>query len=209
MIQFTESDLIFNFPKKWQITKYDAHPFYQRLSGAGMKGVDFMGIYEEKDLVLIEVKNYRIRYDEKPPTEIYHILDNPEVLVEKIRLKAEDTMQVIRVINKYYARKKWYKLLHPLYSLLRRTPYYLQTPRFWQDAQHLIETNQFSVILWLETESEYEIFTQEEVVQFRQNVQRIAQEKYPNLTIHLLDRNTKQVYFEEPISVQIDDLKRT
>jgi len=99
MTEFQESGLTFQFNEDWVVNKYDEHRYFRRLAGEGLKGVDFLGIYKKEELVLIEVKNYRIRYKEKPPTAIYNIIENPEILAEKIQKKAEDTLKAIRRIT--------------------------------------------------------------------------------------------------------------
>jgi len=54
---FKESDLTFNFSQKeWEIIRYDTHRYYKILSGAGLKGVDFLGIYQKNKVVFFEVK---------------------------------------------------------------------------------------------------------------------------------------------------------
>ena len=72
MNTFIESGLTFSFSKRWKVLKYDKHRFYRYLSGSGFKGVDFIGVLDEKQLVLIEVKNYKDRFelDESDPTKI-------------------------------------------------------------------------------------------------------------------------------------------
>ncbi len=61
MQQMDEGNLSFCFGNQWLICKLDDHPFYRdRMEKIdGTKAVDFFGIYEGKDLYLIEVKDFR------------------------------------------------------------------------------------------------------------------------------------------------------
>jgi hypothetical protein len=203
MTEFRESDIIFQFNENWVVNKYDEHRYFQRLAGAGLKGVDFLGIYNKEELVLIEVKNYRIRYKEKAPTEIYHILENPEVLVEKIKQKSEDTLRAIRVINKLYQRNWFYKLWMPILKLLRNTPFTVNTWLFWTRAQVLIETGKFKVILWLENEEEYEIFSKEDVLSFRDRVQVLLNDNESNIDFKIIDIRKPKSSFNDSISASL------
>ncbi|MCP4662516.1 MAG: hypothetical protein GY856_44535 [bacterium] len=58
---FEEGRLRFHFGERWRVEKYDAHRDYRQKIGKleGTGAVDFVGIYDEKDLYLIEVKDFR------------------------------------------------------------------------------------------------------------------------------------------------------
>lgn len=184
MTEFTESGILFQFDKNWVVQKYDEHRYFRRLCSVGLKGMDFLGIYGKEELILLEIKNYRIRYTEKPPTAIYHILQHPEILADKIIGKTRDTLQTVRVVNKYYRRNFFYRLFLPLLLRMRASRRTLHTRLFWTQAQVLAESENIRVILWLETETEYEIFSKEEVKDFRNKVQT------------LLDKNGDGIRFE-------------
>jgi len=102
------------------VLKYDEHRFYRYLSGSGFKGVDFIGVLDEKQLALIEVKNYKDRYllDESDPTE--GLIDDPLAYADKYAQKFKDTFQLIGIIRKYYKRKWWFR--HTRKLLLRIIP---------------------------------------------------------------------------------------
>lgn len=153
MKTFTESGLNFQFSDRWKVLKYDEHRFYRYLSGSGFKGVDFIGILDEKQVVLIEVKNYKDRYatDETDPTA--DLLNNPEMYAEKYAQKFQDTFQLIDIIRKYFKRKWWFRHLRSM--LLRFIPRRLLLRfdwGFWNLMIQLIDENNEKIILilWLE-----------------------------------------------------------
>lgn len=82
------------FDEEWQVVKLDEHRFYSRLSGRGFKGVDFVALHKDYGVALIEFKNYA-----DPPVAVPSDLDL--VMIEK----QEDTIRLIKIINKYYWRK--------------------------------------------------------------------------------------------------------
>lgn len=61
MILFEESDLVFEFGSHWQVFQFDKHHDYQNMKDVleQTKGIDFLGIYDNRELYLIEVKNFR------------------------------------------------------------------------------------------------------------------------------------------------------
>ena len=207
MTDFKESGLVFQFNEDWVINKYDEHRYFRRLSGAGLKGVDFLGIYKKEELVLIEVKNYRIRYKEKPPTAIYHIIENPEILAKKIQQKARDTLQAIRVVNKLYKRNWFYKLWMPILKLLRNSSFTVNTWLFWTRAQSLIDNNSFKIILWMENEEEYDKYTKEDVLAFRKKVQLLLDKSEHQIKFEILDIKKPKSSFNNSISAFLDNTK--
>ncbi|MEL7122465.1 MAG: hypothetical protein AAFO07_23670 [Bacteroidota bacterium] len=106
---FEESNIHFRFSSNWMVHKYDEHPFYSSLSGAGFKAVDFIALHEYQNLYLWEIKNYN-RPINKPfynPWEV--IQEDPQAFVEKLVSKVEHTIDALRLINLYYQRKWFYK----------------------------------------------------------------------------------------------------
>jgi len=207
MTQFNESGLTFQFNEDWVINKYDEHRYFRRLSGAGLKGVDFLGIYKKEKLVLIEVKNYRIQYKAKPPTAIYHVIENPEVLAEKVQKKASDTLKAIRVVNKLYQRNWFYRLWMPILKLLRNSSLTVNTWLFWTRAQVLTTTGCFKVILWIENEEEYDIFTKEEVLDFRKKLLSLLNDNESNIHFEIMDTKKPKSSFNNSISAFINAQK--
>ena len=105
---FQESDLKFEFSDThWLVKKYNTHRFFKILSGAGLKGVDFIGIYQNEQVVFWEVKNYRTKHRDK--IQSYLVIDNTPVFIEKIVRKVVDTLTAISVVHQYLRRQWWYR----------------------------------------------------------------------------------------------------
>lgn len=105
---FRESGLNFNFPVGWKVIKWDEHRFFGYVSGRGFKGVDFMALCDEK-LYLIEVKNYQDRRlkDGEHPFDL--ILADADFYAQVFLQKFTDSISLIRIIEKYYLRKRFFK----------------------------------------------------------------------------------------------------
>ena len=203
LTQFTESGLIFRFSRNAVVQKYDEHRYFRRLSGSGLKGVDFLSIFDRSELVLIEVKNYRIRYKEKPPTEIYHILQHPEILAEKILAKAADTLQMIRVVNKFYRKSRWHNLILPALEMLRNSRFTRDTRLFWVRAENLTQAGNFKFVLWLETETAYPNFSEADVNRFRRQVERLLANNVLNINFTVVNARTAQTVFGDKLRGEI------
>jgi len=150
-MEFIESGLHFYFDPPWVVKKYDAHRFFPGLSGAGLKGVDFIAIQKGR-LLLIEIKNYRRRQSWQTENPLEAVLENPEGFADTITHKAEDTLRGINAIGTYYRRKWLYKFSAPLLYLLPANGWDFL---FWLRAYRLArrpENVQF--VLWLETEED-------------------------------------------------------
>ena len=152
---FKESDLSFNFSADhWVIKKYDTHRYFKILSGAGLKGVDFLGIYEGKQVVFFEVKHFHTNHPTKPPS--YLIFQDLEAFIAKIVDKAHDLIRAISIINQYLERKWWFRLFlkssafFPAFLIKNRDWY------FWYRVAQLMWVplkEQPTFVLWLEIEA--------------------------------------------------------
>ena len=148
-MEFIESGLHFRFGEGWVIKKYDAHRFYQGLSGSGLKGVDFLGILGE-ELYLFEIKNFRRRHDWQADNPLNTVLAQPAAFTESMAYKVEDTLLAIDAIWQYYHRKWLFRRLLPAFRLLPPTN---GDWRFWARAHDLMQNpEQVKVVLWMETE---------------------------------------------------------
>ncbi|RMG86263.1 MAG: hypothetical protein D6714_04525 [Bacteroidetes bacterium] len=76
-----------------------------------MKGVDFLLIIHYEKLILVEVKNFNNRFekDHINPTETF--LDNLDPFFNAFVDKFNDTLQAIRVVQAYYARRWWFRYM--------------------------------------------------------------------------------------------------
>lgn len=148
---FRESGLVFEFPSShWVVKPFDRHPFYKVLSGQGFKGVDFIGLHNDEELVCMEVKNYR-RSVLTTESEWLAFLESERRVVEH---KMEDTLQILELINQYYRRKSFFRLLNPLFS---RFPAFFSEWGFWSRAKDLSENlDKCRFVWWVDTDSSTE-----------------------------------------------------
>lgn len=144
---FQESDLSFTFaPGHWEVKKYDNHSYFKGFSGVGLKGVDFVAIFENKIVLLIEVKNYQVKNQLIRAKEVAISLSEPEKIAEAVVQKFEDTFAGIKAIHTYYQRKN-----RKSWRWLNRWQKPDEEALFWQKVCDLaIEQQALSNVLWLE-----------------------------------------------------------
>ncbi len=154
---FLESGLNFKFPADWKVFKYDEHRFYQYLSGAGLKGVDFIAIHQEQ-LILIEVKNYMERFVKKGEHPMNPLTENPEIYAEKYFRKFEDTFRLLDIIEQYYQRQWWYRKVFKTFRTYFSEKYLLNKETgFWSKAIELLDQpEKVKLVLWLELAPGYD-----------------------------------------------------
>lgn len=144
-MDFLESGLRFIFGPEWVVKKYDEHPYFQGLSGAGLKGVDFIAIHAGRKAVLIEVKNYRTRHNVEMD-RFFEVLAKPaEELAIEMRRKTEDTLLAIDAVRQYYDRSWWYRRFRRLWI---HWPWVQHNRAFWTRINELAD-QQLQVVLWL------------------------------------------------------------
>lgn len=157
---FLESNLSFSFDNQWIVHQFDDHRFYQQLAGRGVSGIDFIGIFQQKTLVLMEVKNYVDRYfkDDKNPSEDF--LANQAFYLEKIAKKYVDSLRVIEAVQRAYRRKWWFRLAQKtLFQIVKMERFLDWEFVFWTKAWQLMEAGELRLVLWLEIEKgEEQIF---------------------------------------------------
>jgi hypothetical protein len=153
---FKESGLTFSFPRSWKVIKWDAHRFFGYVSGRGFKGVDFMALHDEK-LYLIEVKNYKNRRSNDKEHPFNLILADPNLYAEIFLQKFSDSFTLIRIIEKYYLRKYFFKFWSQLdylglnqlgsFSFFQKFDFI-----FWTRVSQILRKHpeQVQLILWLE-----------------------------------------------------------
>ena len=95
---FIEREVEAIFNEEWTVIKLDEHRYYKRLSGLGISGVDFLAVHTVFGLALIELKNYT---------------DGKLSIHEDIDLimigKKNNTIRLIKIINKYYQRQIYFR----------------------------------------------------------------------------------------------------
>lgn len=146
---FKEGKLQFTFHESWLVRKYDAHTFYQGFSGVGLKGVDFIAV-RPRELLLIEVKNYRHIRNGRRRAAVAQVLEDPERIGRSITQKGRDTLKAIRAIRTYYLRKWDYRWSVPF---LKRFWWQWSDRSFWtQVAAQAEEPERISFLIWLATD---------------------------------------------------------
>lgn len=93
MSKFQESNLNFDFKGAgWSVVKYDEHVAHGKISNVVQptKAVDFLGIYNDKKLYFVEVKNYRGHTSDPETKEV--LKAGGEELMRRIAVKVRDTI---------------------------------------------------------------------------------------------------------------------
>jgi len=150
---YKESDLTFEFNHDWEVMKYDEHAYFKILSGSGLKGVDFIGIYQHKWLYLIEVKNYHRRsYSPKEP-DWSALKGNNPALVNDFFEKIVDSLKLIWLVERYLQRQWWYSVASWLRRLLNRNKM-SKDWHFWKAVNTIaLEPDNILAVLWIESGS--------------------------------------------------------
>ena len=195
---FQESDLQFQFSDTdWRVKKYDTHRFFKTLSGAGLKGVDFLGIFQDKQVVLWEVKNYHTNQANK--SQNYLIVENTVVFIENIIGKVTDTLTAIRVIQQYLNRQWWYRFYSAYSSyiptfLIRQKDWF-----FWHQIQKISkEKGAVTFVLWLEIEASLEVKVWKKILT---TIQQELSKQLKKEDISLVIASINQPYFGASLQV--------
>lgn len=147
MPSFSESDLFFHFPDDWIVRKFDDTAAYQSLSGHGLKGVDFIALSPDGRLWLIEVKNYRPRYDDT--REYFAKRRKPDDLARHIWFKYRDSHRLMQIVAASLEKKWWFNVWK-LYSRVISNPN--SNYWFWVEAHRRSkDADRLSYVLWMET----------------------------------------------------------
>lgn len=143
-MQFEESRLLIEFDdRQWQVVQYDKHRYYRHLSGHGLKGADFIGIWRDEYLVIVEVKNYQVN----PGKKGIEILNTSEI-VEHLHRKLGDTVKGIIAAQGFLQRKRLIKFLAYLRSSKFFGPFIPAGKwTFWLRAHHLLTKESHCIFL--------------------------------------------------------------
>lgn len=196
---FLESDLQFNFAAtQWQIMKYDSHQYFKTLSGAGLKGVDFIGIYQQNQLVFFEVKNFRAYAAEVNTT--FSIFENTALFIENIQYKLEDTLTAINVIIKYLNRKSWYRYFLKLESYIPARFFQNQDWYFWHQIHRLWKRDAVKTfVLWLEIDKKH---APKESANFKEALADELRKAIENHHFKVIISNKKNPVFIDSLNVK-------
>ena len=151
-MEWDESALRFSFGPLWVVRRYDAHRFYRAISGADMKGVDFVAIHADRSLVFIEVKNYTRRYGDQLPDKVPP-LDDPAAFAARVSRKWADSLRAVRVFRLALLRRRRYRYLHRVVGRFLAPAH---DWRFWTRAYELSRrADSVHALLWLELADSY------------------------------------------------------
>lgn len=96
MSNFQESGINFKFQSpQWTVVKYDEHLAHKKVSNAlqPTKAVDFLGIHDNGQLFLIEVKNYREHTHDEETRNVLQA--KGDELMRRIAVKVRDTIATV------------------------------------------------------------------------------------------------------------------
>lgn len=169
-MQLTESALLFDFEDTdWIVKKYDDHQYYKPLSGAGLKGVDFIGIFQQEKVVFIEVKNFRAKHPTRK--EPFSVLADTNQFITKIADKFEDTFIATITIKAYLKKKWWYRLFLKFQRHLPPSLFINRDWYFWHVAHQLAsDKEKLELVLWLEIEERISIKGKKDLGQHIDNI---------------------------------------
>ena len=194
MPQFTESNLVFNFPDDWAVIKIDSHRFYSYISGHGYKSVDFIALIPNHQILLIEVKNYNNRFIKDGESPFDAILTDPIAYAESFVQKFQDSFQLLRVGQQYYDRKLWVRFFWKwVFNLFPKNSLLKWDWVFWRYANELIQTPSATVKLILLLQLGEEI----PIVQKKELFTKISS----RIQAHFNNNNFKLFIVESPEAV--------
>jgi hypothetical protein len=196
--KFIESDLLFSFNQDWVIKKYDDHVYFKILAGQGLKGVDFIGIYKKKFLYLIEVKNYRQR-EYSPVAANWVDLEGASPPLAHIFIKKlDDSLKLIRVVERAQKRRWWSRLLYYIQDLTgdKRLN---KDWKFWRKVYDLsLQAATVYPILWLELDPIFLTQADTTEAQYIERFQRLVEDQthYEPGSFIVTSINTQSQSFE-------------
>ncbi|MEZ4993931.1 MAG: hypothetical protein R2824_26135 [Saprospiraceae bacterium] len=189
---FEESGLRFSFASNWVVKKYDEHPYFRALSGNGLKGVDFIAIRDQRELIFIEVKNYRTRYNAKMNVSFdVNVKPAPELAFE-LKRKLEDTLLAIDAVLQYYHRSWWFRRFRGMWM---RWPFLQHNRAFWTLADSLVQYH-LHYVVWLALDRDDPEDYEEQLIA-----------ELAKFDLHILDQmsvtNTSEPIFKEEVIVKL------
>lgn len=130
---WTEGQQQVTFPSGWQCIKLDDHRYYKRISGKGIKCVDFLAIDPNWGLYLIELKNY------PKLAKIPSVKSSHSTLLNK---KA-GSIKLIRTVNAAFKRQWYYRVVFLKLKIYRLCP---AEWHIWHLAEQYIDQNRLVVL---------------------------------------------------------------
>lgn len=121
------------FPSSWQCIKLDEHRYYKRISGRGIKCVDYLAIDPNWGLYLIELKDYpqkaKVPFKEEHQTTLL--------------AKKAGSIKLIKTVNAALRRQWYYRLIFLRLKIYRICPDEWQV---WYMAEKCIDERRLVVV---------------------------------------------------------------
>ena len=200
-MQLKESALLFDFEEtNWIVKKYDDHRYYKPLSGAGLKGVDFIGIFQQKKVVFIEVKNFRAKHPTKK--EPFSVLSETNQFITKIADKFEDTFIATTTIKAYLLKKWWYRLFLKFETQLPTSLFLNRDWYFWHMVHQLAnDKRKMEFVLWLEIE---ERISNQGKINLGQHIDNMLEKQLVEFTENITVASITQPIYTSSLKVTLE-----
>lgn len=133
MPNYQEARQFVRFPDNWRVIRLDQHRYYQRISGKGLKAVDFIAVDDDMGLILIELKDY---HTDQVPQE--------DVLEHTANRKLQDSIKVIRIVYQALYRQWYFRWIFLKWKWYRLCP---EEWLVWRDAMSCIEEGNYLLLM--------------------------------------------------------------
>ncbi len=195
-----ESDLVFDFDDAiWQVKKYDDHHYYKKFSGVGLKGVDFIGIYNQDKVVFIEVKNFRAKHPTRE--EPFTVLKETKAFINHIGDKLEDTFRATTAIQGYFRKKWWYRTYLSLESFIPQHWFLHRDWLFWHQVYQLAQQkDKIEFVIWLEIE---ERISEKGKADLSNHIDNMLEEQLAEFTNEVIVASVDRPIYKDSLLVQL------
>lgn len=131
--KWIEGNQHITFPDEWKVIKLDGHRYYKRISGLGIKAVDFIAIDPDWGLFFIELKDYPALADVPTHSSQHRMLQS----------KLQGSIKLIKTVNKALGRQWYYRLIFLRLRIYKLCPYEWQ---IWKEAEECIAHDRYIII---------------------------------------------------------------
>lgn len=133
MKSWIEGQQSVGFPSSWYGIKLDEHRYYKRISGHGIKCVDYLIIDPDWGLYLIELKDYPKGVKVPLPKQHHTTL----------LAKREGSIKLIKAVNKAFRRQWYFRMVFLKLKLYSLCP---SEWLIWHHAEECLIENRITVI---------------------------------------------------------------
>lgn len=167
------------------------------MSGAGLKGVDFLGIYQKNKVVFFEVKHFRS--PQFAETIAYSIFADTPAFTKRITGKLQDTLKAIRVISQYLERKWWYRFLIRYIDFIPTSFIKNRDWYFWYRLHLMVPQKEvLTYVLWLEIQEKQADYPTENLLP---TLTKELENNLSTIVGKVIIANRKTSIFEESLTV--------